>query len=72
MDDERKNESERECGSFAEAAEGEAPGIVAEFIEFLRENRKWWLIPILVMLLGLGVLATFALSGAAPFIYPLF
>jgi hypothetical protein len=45
----------------------------AEFLLFLKHNKKWWLLPILIVL---GVLSTLIVwastSGAAPFIYPLF
>lgn len=43
-----------------------------EFLLFLRDNRKWWLLPILLVLGCLGLLAALAPSGAAPFIYSLF
>lgn len=47
--------------------------IVAEFFEFLKHNRKWWLFPIIFMLLLLGILIIFTQSSAlAPFIYTLF
>jgi hypothetical protein len=40
---------------------------------FLRENKKWWLLPIISMLLALGTLMVFAGSSAlAPFIYTIF
>lgn len=48
--------------------------IFREFLEFLKERRKFWLIPILVMLalvIGLVVVAQGA-GGVAPFIYALF
>jgi len=57
--------------SFARQAEEADPGLIREFLEFLRDNKKWWLIPILIVLALLG-LATFLHSTAAPFIYPLF
>jgi len=47
-------------------------GVVAEFWCFLRDNRKWWLVPMLVVLLLLGVLVVMAGSGLAPFIYTMF
>lgn len=44
----------------------------SEFISFLKENKKWWLAPILVALLLFGALIILAGTGAAPFIYTLF
>lgn len=45
----------------------------AEFLLFLRDNKKWWLLPIVVILGLLGVLVIWAsTSGAAPFIYSIF
>jgi len=47
--------------------------VIREFASFLRERKKWWIVPILVFLLLLGVLIIFANSSAlAPFIYSLF
>lgn len=46
--------------------------VVGEFIEFLKHNKKWWLLPILLILLGLGLLVLLSSSAVAPFIYPLF
>jgi len=48
-------------------------GILKELWEFLRVRKKWWLTPILVMLILLGFLIFFTQSSAvAPFIYALF
>jgi hypothetical protein len=44
----------------------------AELWQFLHENKKWWLLPILVVLLLFGVLVVLSGTGAAPFIYTLF
>ena len=47
--------------------------IIKEFFEFLRERKRWWMAPILVFMLLLGVLLIFAsTSTLAPFIYSLF
>ena len=47
--------------------------IIREFIEFLRERKKWWIAPIVVFLLILGGMLIFAKGSAlAPFIYSLF
>lgn len=47
--------------------------IIREFLQFLRENKKWWIAPIFLFLLILGGLLIFAKGSAlAPFIYSLF
>lgn len=47
--------------------------IIKEFWNFLRVRKRWWLAPIIVMLLLLGILIFFTQSSAvAPFIYTLF
>ena len=47
--------------------------IIKEFLEFLRERKKWWIAPIVIFLLLLGGLLIFAKGSAlAPFIYSLF
>ena len=61
-----------ESSSFDEFASGQDPGIITEFIWFLRYNKKWWMAPILVILLLLVGLAFLTTSPAAPFIYTLF
>ncbi|HTY57438.1 MAG TPA: DUF5989 family protein [Bacteroidota bacterium] len=48
-------------------------GILKELWMFMRERKKWWLGPILVMLLLLALLLVFTQGSAlAPFIYTLF
>ncbi len=47
--------------------------IITEFWEFLRFRKKYWLLPILIVLLLFGGLIVFTESSAlAPFIYALF
>lgn len=57
---------------FASEAEQNEIGLLHEFFLFLRENKKWWLVPLLGSLLLIGFVAVLAGSGAAPFIYTLF
>ena len=48
-------------------------GLVGELWAFMRERKKWWLLPILIVLLTLGALLVFAQGSAlAPFIYTIF
>lgn len=44
----------------------------AEFWDYLSHNKKWWLLPILVVFVLFGVLMFLGSSAVAPFIYPLF
>ena len=47
--------------------------ILKEFWSFLRVRKKWWLAPIVILLLTLGVILVVAEGSAlAPFIYSLF
>ena len=55
---------------FARQAEEAPPGLLAEFWDFLIHNKKWWLTPIILVLLLIGALI-FLSPAAAPFIYPL-
>ena len=47
-------------------------GLVTEFWDFLKHNKKWWLAPIVISILGLGLLVLLGGTAAAPFIYTLF
>ena len=43
-----------------------------EFYDFLVHNKKWWLTPIIVVLLVLSLLIALTNTAIAPFIYVLF
>jgi len=48
-------------------------GFLAELWDFMRERKKFWLAPIIIMLLLLGGLIILSEGSAvAPFIYTLF
>lgn len=57
---------------FVAQASGGRESLVGEFAAFLKENKKWWLAPILIAILGLGLLVLLGGTAAAPFIYTLF
>ncbi len=47
--------------------------LIGEFFEFLKFNKKWWLGPIVLILLFLGIIIVVTGSSAiAPFIYAMF
>jgi hypothetical protein len=66
VDEQQKNELEQ-----AAAEEPRLP-FLKDFWLFLIQNKKWWLVPILVILLVMGLLLTLSTTAAAPFIYSLF
>lgn len=66
------DQESQEKNDFVTQAEGERTGLVMEFVDFLKENKKWWLAPIIVSILGLGLLVMLGGTAAAPFIYTLF
>jgi hypothetical protein len=43
-----------------------------ELLLFLAQNKKWYLIPVAVVMLLMGLLIILGATGAAPFIYTLF
>lgn len=47
-------------------------GILLELWQFIRYNKKWWLMPIVLTLLVFAILIVLAGTGIAPFIYTLF
>jgi hypothetical protein len=58
---------------FEKAAAHQAPeSFVGEFLSFLAHNKKWWLLPVAIVVLSLGVLIALSSTAAAPFIYTLF
>jgi len=47
--------------------------IVKEFFLFLKEEKRWWLVPLVGVLLILGILLVFSSSSPlAPLLYPFF
>jgi membrane-bound ClpP family serine protease len=58
--------------SFEQLSDSAQPSLLAEFFDFLKHNKKWWLLPILLMIGVFGLLIALASTGVAPFIYTLF
>ncbi|MHC4986813.1 MAG: DUF5989 family protein [Planctomycetota bacterium] len=69
---ERTVSEEAAAEAFAREAEQKSTGLLQEYWDFLRNNKKWWLTPIIVALLLVGVLIILGSTAAAPFIYTLF
>ena len=55
------------------AEEDVSDSILSEFFLFLKEEKKWWLAPLILVLVALGGIIIFAEGSAiAPFIYTIF
>ena len=46
--------------------------LLKDFLFFLANNKKWWLLPILIVLIGLSLLMLLASTPLAPILYPFF
>ncbi len=57
---------------FEAAAQRPAPNVMVEFMDFLLHNKKWWLTPIVLVLLVFSIFIALTSSALAPFIYVLF
>ena len=64
--------SSKSTSEFETEAAQPSMGLVREFVDFLRYNKKWWLTPIILALLLVAVLVILGGTAAAPFIYTLF
>lgn len=47
-------------------------GLARELLAWLADSRKWWLLPLLLLLLLAGLFVFVSGSSLAPFIYALF
>jgi hypothetical protein len=67
------NEQDQTTASrFAEQSRQKRRSAVGELFDFLRHNAKWWLTPIVILLLLVGALVILGSTAAAPFIYTFF
>lgn len=57
---------------FEEIASSGRKGVAGEFVDYLRHSKKWWMLPILIVMGGVGILVLLAGTPVAPFIYTLF
>ena len=73
---ENAEQKERRDGSEADRltqlARTRTTPLLFEILGLLARHKKWWLAPIILVLLLLGLLIALCASGAAPFIYTLF
>ena len=63
------NGGERE---FLDRAGRRSSGILGDYLDFLRQGKKWYLTPIILILLLIGIIGVLGSTVVAPFIYTLF
>lgn len=62
-----------EPSAFEKVAAAQTNGsFLGDLWYFLKTNKKWWLVPIMVVFLVAGLLILLSSTGLAPFIYTLF
>ena len=66
-----QDQQDKKVSEF-EQLETKESGFIAELWDFLKHNNKWWLLPMILVLLGLGALIMLSGTAVAPFIYTLF
>ena len=52
-----------DANEFEQEAQGQRISIIGEFWQFLKYNKKWWLLPILIVLLLMGILVLLSATG---------
>jgi Family of unknown function (DUF5989) len=57
---------------FEQIANTGRTSVVMEFLAYLRHSKKWWMLPILIVMFCLGILVLLSSTPVAPFIYTLF
>jgi len=64
--------NEENKARFEKASADRESSLVGEFMAMVKENKKYWLVPLIVALLVFGLIIILAGSAAAPFIYTIF
>jgi hypothetical protein len=64
--------SDEQKRRFEKAATRGDQWLPVEYLRFLSQNKKYWLIPVIAVLLLIGLLVILSGSVAGVFIYPLF
>lgn len=67
-----RREGSDERAEFLAAGEARSGGMIGELFGFLRASGKWWLAPVIVGLLLIGLAIVLGGTAAGPFIYAAF
>jgi hypothetical protein len=58
--------------SFEDGATEKDRSLIGELTSMLKQNKKYWMIPLVLVLVAFGILLILGTTAAAPFIYTLF
>ena len=58
--------------SFRDSAKSPQPGILAELTQFMIHSKRWWLVPLMAVLLIMGLMILVTNTAIIPGIYMLF
>lgn len=70
-DDEPRRE-EQAGAEFARQGRLKRASTLGELFRLVGETKKWWMLPLILVLLGLGLVLVLSSTGVAPFIYTVF
>lgn len=65
-------ENDTKRTAFEVSGEDKESGLLRELLAMMKANKKYWLIPLMLVLLVFGLLIAVGSTAAAPFIYTLF
>jgi hypothetical protein len=68
--DDRSKASDHD--DFVRAGQRKRASLVGEMVHMVRTTRKWWMMPLIAILVILGVVLLITSTGAGPLIYTLF
>jgi hypothetical protein len=64
--------SSKDDKDFDSASRSEKTGLFHDLVDFFKNSKSYWLIPIIVLLLVFGAIVVIGVASGAPFIYTLF
>jgi hypothetical protein len=70
--DSKSKQEKAAIKEFVELGQKPQLSLAHEFWLFITENKKWWMIPIVLVFALVGVVVALSSTGALPFIYTIF
>ena len=58
--------------AFVREGQRQRASFVGELLHMVRTTRKWWMLPLILILVALGLVLLITSTGAGPLIYTIF